>query len=265
MPLSAEDLYQRLLTADTASLLVMFDYDGTLVPIAPTPAQARPSDRLMQRLTRLADSDIMAAVVSGRALADLRALLPVPGLWLAGEHGGVVRKPGGEERWAVSPEAATPALSQLQALTVPIIAQAPGFFLERKRLSLALHYRLAAPHLARNVVRAVQQFWAAHARRHALALLTGKCVLEVRCQGVDKGAACRLLMREAPGAVALYVGDDTTDEDAFQVVAAAGGLTVVVGRSRPTSARYALAGPAEVESLLALLAMRAPAATSGDP
>ncbi|MDI3279913.1 MAG: trehalose-phosphatase, partial [Bacillota bacterium] len=110
---------------------LLLDYDGTLVPLAPLPSLARPTRGLLSLLARLAASPrLHLAVVSGRRTAELRRLLPVPGLWLAGEHGAEVWGPpssdsgparlaaeGAEERGAL--EAAALVLARLAGLAHP--------------------------------------------------------------------------------------------------------------------------------------------------
>ncbi len=235
-------------------LLLLLDYDGTLVPIAPTPEQARPSRRLLALLAKLAaHPEQRVVVVSGRPLAQLRQLLPVPGLWLSGDHGGNVAAPDGRVHWLLEPAALAPVLAGLSQATRRLLGQAPGFHLELKDLSLALHYRLAPEPEAEAMVRTVRALWQTVAAQCDLSVLRGKCVIELRSRGVHKGNACGYLLGLQPGALGIYLGDDLTDEDAFRVVVSAGGLAVLVGRRRPTAAQYHLAAQGEVEPVLGYL------------
>ena len=154
---------RRLRNAGRA--LLLFDYDGTLTPIAARPELARLAPAVRHSLARLASGGVsgkfIVGLVSGRSLADLRELLAapdqpeLPGLLLAGNHGFEISGPGME---FVHPEAAAlrPALDdafgRLQAAT----AATPGAMVEHKGLSLTAHYRGVAPELAGALEQAVE-------------------------------------------------------------------------------------------------------------
>lgn len=238
------------------SLFLFCDYDGTLAPIAPTPAQARPDPALPGLLARLAPAPgICAAVISGRDLSDLAGLLPVPGLWLAGCHGAELRRPDGETETLCRPEV-RPALEEAARRLRLILAGRRGFLLEEKKYSLALHYRLADPGEAPAVLEAFRQAAGAAARRHGLIFTPGKKVLELRPRNVHKGIAVQRLLEGCPGALPLYLGDDVTDESAFVALAERrAAVTVLVSAEpRPSAARYRLPDPAAVTGFLEQLA-----------
>ncbi|HYD36393.1 MAG TPA: trehalose-phosphatase, partial [Allosphingosinicella sp.] len=112
---------------------------------------------------------------------------------------------------------------------------------------VALHYRLAPER-----GRAVEEFAEKLALRFGLALQRGKMVAELRPHGADKGGAVRRLMAEPPfaGARPVFVGDDLTDEYAFEAASALGGEGVLVGPPRPTAARWRLDDVARVTAWL---------------
>jgi trehalose 6-phosphate phosphatase len=234
------------------SLLAAFDYDGTLVPIRPTPEEALVVPPAGPALARLAARPgTTVAVVSGRPVAQLGAVVG-DGAWLIGVHGLEVRSPEGTRYDAGDRAAWSAALAPLRREGEALAAALPGVRLEDKRVTLALHTRQASrPH----AVRAAATFRQLADRLDGFMVLDGKELVEVRPRGIDKGTAL-LALRErlAPGAV-LYVGDDRTDEDAFAALGAdPAAVTVRVGEAMPTAARYSLSAQGEVAELVRRLA-----------
>lgn len=237
------------------ALLAGFDFDGTLAPIRPTPAEAVADSSTREALATLASRPGTAvAVVSGRPLAQLRALVPAEALWLVGLHGLEIAAPDGEVLPTIDLDSAATALAPLRGQARDIAARHPGTWIEDKGPSLVLHTRRAARAEGAAAARELR------AAAHGLAgfeLLTGKETLEVRPAGTSKGAAICRLVREAAGETVLYVGDDTTDEDAFVALAPLDGVTVRVGRSPATAAAFGLRSQGEVGELLRrLVALR---------
>ncbi len=234
-------------------LLLCLDYDGTLVPIAARPEDARPTPAVFDLLTRLASAPgIMLTIVSGRPVAELSTLLPVPGLTLIGTHGLEIRTPNGNVSQMLPVGAFMPAIARMQRAVRQLIRDKDGFILEDKRQALALHYRLADPQEAAQVVSRIQALLRRYQRNGiALEFLHGKKVVEIRPVGVNKGKAVAALLQQTGRSVfPIYVGDDTTDEDAFQVLADRGLSILVSNVARPTSAHYYVEDQQEVYELL---------------
>lgn len=224
---------------------MFLDFDGTLVELAETPDAIRVSPELpllLRRLCRRLHGRI--AIVSGRSIEDLEGHLDCSGLAVSGSHGLELRLADGTHLPLFVPRPFDGARDELAAF----IEDRPGLLLEEKPAGLALHYRLAPDEEAR-VVALVERL----APRHGLALQQGKMVVELRPPGADKGDAVRALMAEAPfaGARPVVVGDDLTDEHAFQAAAAMGGAGILVGEERPSAAAYRLPSVAAVERWLA--------------
>ncbi len=240
-----ETLARRLARA---RVLLCLDYDGTLVPIASRPRHAT-FDEAGRRLLRALARHIPIAIVSGRARTAVRALVRVPGLWYVGNHGLEIAGPG------VRYDQAVPAAwrRRLDLLLAQIEADAPwGATVERKGVTASVHYRLVAASARRRWLRGLRARVRADALHDRLRVVRGKAVVELRPPvDWDKGAAVRWLLarRSLSGRTPVYLGDDTTDEDAFRAVRPHG-VGVLVGRSRRSAARYRLAGPAEVRDLL---------------
>jgi trehalose 6-phosphate phosphatase len=239
-------------------LLAAFDYDGTLVPIAPTPEEAVAGPETRRALAALAMMPgTRVAVVSGRPAARLRELVGAAGAWLVGLHGLEVAAPGEAPRPRLDLEASAAALGPLRAVAVELAGRHPGVRVEDKGPTLALHTRLAA---RADATLAGGAFREAAAAVPGYEVMAGKEVLEARPAGVHKGGAVVDLLKAwekaSGGDVAvLYVGDDVTDEDAFRALGGAPlAVTVQVGGSGETAARYRLDDQREVAQLLAWLA-----------
>jgi trehalose 6-phosphate phosphatase len=218
------------LAADAAFFI---DFDGTLVVIAARPDLVRVEPGVIALLRRLAGRYGGAvAVVTGRPLAAVDALLAPLKLPIAAEHGSVRRDAAGvlhgNSKWSAR-------IEQVAARLAPFVEANPGLLFELKTASVALHYR-QRPELGQMCAEAVQ---AATADLAELSVLPGKMVYEVRPQGADKGTAVEAFLDEAPfaGRVPVYIGDDFTDEHAFAAVNARGGVTIKVGEGE-TLAHY---------------------------
>ena len=200
---------------------LLLDLDGTLIDIAPTPdAVVVPPGLLasLDRARRLCGDAL--AVVTGRPIMQVDALLgPVP-YAVAGEHGGAIRHaPGGAvER----PDLADLPADWLSAAE-RVAADWPGALLERKHRSFVLHYRLA-PDAGPALRAALAALLAGHEERFAI--MPALMAWEMKPLGADKATAVNALMARPPfvGRVPVYIGDDVTDEDGMRAARALGGL-----------------------------------------
>jgi trehalose 6-phosphate phosphatase len=137
-----------------------------------------------------------------------------------------------------------------------IAARDPALLLEDKRFAVALHYR-QAPHLEEELLAEVLPVAALAASD--LELQRGKMVIELRPKGVNKGTAVAQFMGEMPfaGRFPIYMGDDLTDEPAFECVNAQGGLSIAIDVSRETAAVTHLQSVSEARGWLRSLLMQA--------
>jgi trehalose 6-phosphate synthase/phosphatase len=238
-----------------AHRLVFLDYDGTLVPFAGRPADATPPPELRELLTRLAaGQDTTVALVSGRSRHEIgRWFGDIAGLWLAVEHGALVRDAATGQWRPLRGEVESTWKERVQPVLEQFARSAPGAFVEEKEHSLGWHYRLADAEfgawLAGELVATLDQLLAGT----ELAVLHGAKVVEVRYAWANKGEVVTLLRSQAPRAsLLLAMGDDRTDEDMFARLPRRA-WTMRVGRGS-TRARFRVADPAEARGLLALLA-----------
>lgn len=216
---------------------LFLDYDGTLVPFAPTPEQAVLSPELLELLKRLARRrDLRVAVISGRDLKDLLSFLPVPGLYLVACHGGIIKEPGSEP-YCLGGSSGLEQLKYLEKAAADRFKNKKGFLLEPKAVSLAFHYRLADPGEAGAAIQDFITLKEDYCPGPEWELMAGSKVIEVRRAGVNKGGAVLHLLEQWPGAVPVYFGDDVTDEDAFRALKGRGYTFLVAHAPRPTSAQ----------------------------
>lgn len=235
-------------------LALLFDYDGTLAPIAALPALAVLPPATRDALAGVAGLPrVSVGVVSGRGLGSLRELVGLPGVRYAGS-GGMHIDLGGEE-------VADPALAAFDAVADALVTALagpvrwfPGAWVERKPGGLSVHYRQLTPLKAACFVEEA---------RDALAELAPDCpplrvrevtrALEVALAGAwtKADAVARLAV---PGAFVVYAGDGANDEEAVAAVNARGGLTVGVGPEAPDAARVRVADQAEFAAGLHRLA-----------
>jgi trehalose-phosphatase len=219
-------------------LLLMLDFDGTLTPLRERPRSvqlARSARALLGRLARRPNTTVW--VISGRSLADLRGRVHVPGVHCLGVHG-----------WEGLPGARMDARSRrtLRRARRALrggVAFLPKIRMEDKHISFAVHYRGASPPAVRRARRALRETLRPYAE--SLRVLEGKKVWEVLPRAIKgKGAAVRALLARHPSALPVYIGDDTTDEEAFRVLRR--GITIRVGPGRNSRAQYFARNPAEV-------------------
>jgi trehalose 6-phosphate phosphatase len=220
-------------------ILLFLDFDGTLAPIVEDPSLASMPAATRQALGRLAfDRRFSLAIISGRALSDLQLRVDLENLIYAGNHGLEISGPGME---FVEPTAAQQlkALGELARHLRARLHDIPGVEVENKVLSASVHFRrVPAGHLPeiRQIVQDAVIF-----DGNPFHITEGRKVLEIRPSvGWDKGMAVRWIQQASghPNALPIYLGDDSTDEDAF--LALPQGITVSVGKIRETSAQYFL-------------------------
>ncbi|HJV27922.1 MAG TPA: trehalose-phosphatase [Aromatoleum sp.] len=223
----------------TRGCAAFFDFDGTLVDLAPTPEEIVVAPGLPQLLADLRHQLVGAvAVVSGRPVTAIDAYLSPQRFCSAGVHGAEWRGPDEEIHRMPAP--------RLDAVYEPLEAlrmRFPALRVERKPGAIALHYR-QAPELEAVCLDAMH---AALERVEGMVLLGGKFVIELKPQGASKAAAVRRFMEQAPFKYRRpwFFGDDVTDEGAFEAVRVAGGVTIKVGPGE-TIADYRLDAASDV-------------------
>jgi len=253
LPSALDHLPEIVPQARDRRLAIFLDYDGTLTPIVSRPDQATLSISTRQVLRELADL-VPVAILSGRDLEDVRRLVDIDGIVYAGSHGFDIAGPRGLRK-----QVATEFLSIIDLAEKELkekLAGIPGALVERKRFSIAAHYRNVAGSDVSKVEQAVNKVAADHGE---LRRIDNKKVYELQ-PNIDwnKGKAVLWLLQplELEGVFPIYIGDDLTDEDVFRALKERGAGIVVNKQPRLTAARYALKDPVEVERFLRDLSAR---------
>jgi trehalose 6-phosphate synthase/phosphatase len=236
--LTASDAVRREIERARAAdhLVLLLDYDGTLVPFAPTPDLAAPDAHLLDLLRRLsARPRTTVHVVSGRNRRTLERWLGGLDLGLFAEHGYWSRAPGGE--WTAADVADTTWREPVRAILRDFAERTPGSLIEEKTVGFAWHYRAADPEYGAAQAKELSLHLSTLLSNVPVEILPGDMVLEVRPHGIHKGRAVTQALAAAPAAaLALAMGDDRTDEDLFAALPA-GSVAVHVG---PGESRAAL-------------------------
>lgn len=233
-------------------LLLFLDFDGTLAPIAERPEMACLSTEIKDMLIRLSQRDnTTVAIISGRALNDIQTLVGIEHLIYAGNHGMEIK---GQGLSFVEPTASSQqtALQRLSEELSASLRHINGVEVENKGLTASIHFRRAAKDLGSTIEKIVRT--AVVAESHHFLLTTGKMVYEIRPRvSWNKGAAVRWIREHLTekNVLAICLGDDVTDEDAFAAIP--DGITVKVGSAEATAAHYHIAGPQEVQQFLVWL------------
>jgi len=226
VPDVAIDVFTRL---DPGSIALLFDVDGTLIDIGPSPFEVDVSAELLASLVRLYErTEGALALVSGRPIVDLDRLFRPLKLPIVGGHGAEMRLHNGEVFCA-----AGDLPDEMRGLLAGVARPDSGIVVEDKGYSVALHYR-KAPKEAERIRKHIAAVRAGFPSE-ATELLLGKAMFEVKRPGIDKGFSVRELMRRAPfaGRTPVFIGDDVTDETVFKVMPDLGGKSFSVRRHFP--------------------------------
>jgi alpha,alpha-trehalase len=255
LPLALNHLDDLMTSAADKRIIVFLDYDGTLTPIVPRPEDANLSETMHNTIDALAHA-LPVAIVSGRDLHDVQRRVNIDQIYYAGSHGFDIAGPKGFH--AEQPFAA-PFLHDLDRAETDLqhqITSIAGAQVQRKRFAIAIHYRRVEPTQVAEVRTAVITVSSAFPN---LRMTGGKKLFELR-PSVDwhKGKALFWLIEvmgfDCHKCLPIYIGDDVTDEDAFQAIGTVGvGIVVSETLHVQTAARYRLADVNAVGSYLELL------------
>jgi trehalose-phosphatase len=256
LPLALEriDSIKQLLTAQEA-VGVFLDYDGTLTPIVNHPEDALLSGSIRDAMKLLA-SRCTVAVISGRGLKDVRERVGLEEIFYAGSHGFEIAGPEGWYEECSEAVAYIPVLNRLEQNLRKALNAIKGLEVERKRFSIAVHYRRAEERDLDRIQKRVQAVQKGF--EQDLRLSPGKCVYDFQPK-IDwhKGKALYRVLEKTfaktEDVFVIYLGDDITDEDAFRGIKNRGLGIVVREEIRETDADYALESPDEVGRFLEFL------------
>ncbi len=239
----------------SGELLFCTDFDGTLVNFTGVPSETELPEEtrnLLKRLSML--ENLHLAVISGRGFEELTELVPLENVTLAGNHGLKIRFQDGRTRKPETGEEIKETIRKINSEVQKAFGSLAGVIIEDKGFGLALHYRQYEGE-AGSVKEKFYEIW----DRHGIPLLEviqGAKLVEIRPKKWNKGDAVELLRQKWGKPTTIYVGDDTTDEDAFGVLEdIKNGFPILVaeGENPDTRARYRLENPAAVNDFLAAL------------
>lgn len=254
-PLLDDDGRRALCDFAARAPLCLFDFDGTLAPLAPDPSGVLLPPALQRQLQAL-QQRVPVGVVTGRSLDDIRGRLDFRPDYLVGNHG-LEGVPGSHDERA--------ALARIcsrwrDAMAQHIASVDPAIWLEDKRYSLSLHYLNARDHDEARA--ALERLFGR--LQPAPRVIPGKCIYSLLPDGHgDKGQAVRQLLRFTQRDCALYVGDDVTDEDVFRLQDPRI-FSIRVGRGGDSAAPWFIDDHGGMATLLALLLQCVPARAGQD-
>ena len=231
--------------------IVFLDYDGTLVPFADEPQAAQPTASLLSTLSELSDEPQTDLVlISGRDKSTMEKWFGSLKAALVAEHGVWTRAKN--EQW----ELLKPLNNAWKPGILPILQicadRLPGAFVEEKEYSIVWHYRRSDPELASTRARELVDDLVNFTANIDVQILQGSKVVEVRCGGVNKGAAATRFIADNLFDFILAIGDDWTDEDLFRILPETA-YSIRVGM-QPSNAKFTLRGQPDVVRLLEDLA-----------
>ncbi len=244
-------LAARLRSAER--LVLLLDYDGTLVPFARSPDLAAPDRPLHDLLGALAAKPgARVHVVSGRRKEPLERWLGDLPVGLHAEHGYWSRM-APDRPWVAMTDVSVSWKADVRRILDQATATTPGALVEEKTASLAWHYRMAEPELGASRAEELWHRLEQSLRDGQAELLRGEKVIEVRPSGVTKARVVErvLAVSEPPVPTIAAMGDDRTDEDLF-IALPADAVAIAVGY-RTTVARYRVATPRAAREFLELL------------
>jgi trehalose 6-phosphate phosphatase len=245
----------------SSHVLLLSDYDGTLTPIVSRPEDALLSIEVKNMLSTLVQKPTYSVgIISGRSMEELKAMVSIDGIYYSGNHGLEIEGP---HLQYISEPARTvrPLIKELARDMTAALENVVGVIIQDKGLSLSVHYRLISPEEENTVAETFRRLTRPLVNDGRIKVTTGKKVYEIR-PPIDwhKGKAVDTIKREIKSALNLesiltvYLGDDTTDEDAFRTLHLPEGWGIYVGKENPLSAAtHYLESVNEVEEFLARL------------
>ncbi len=234
-------------------VVFFLDYDGTLTPIVERPELAVISEQMRDLVKGLAEK-FTTAIVSGRMREDVENLVGIEGLCYAGSHGFDIQ---GRGVAMIQPkaQATIPVVNKVIAQLKEELGDIKGVIIEEKKFSVAVHYRLVEEQYFSKIKDMVQRVIKENS---TLRMMSGKKVFEV-LPAIDwnKGKAVRWIIKALgicwDDVSVVYIGDDTTDEDAFRALRTKGIGILVSAELKESTADFQVSSPEEIGRLFKML------------
>ena len=237
-------MIDRLVNAYTAARqrLILLDYDGVLAPITSKPEQAAPHAEVIDILTRLAShKNTKVVVVSGRDQMTLERWLGGVLIDMSAEHGHFFKENG---QWQSALRVDMSWREDVMRAMDSLVEEYPGSHIETKQSSVVWHYRMAQGRVEEQAA----EERISRAAKDRAEVMPGKCVIDVRAKGADKGSAVKHWYEQQRWDFVLCIGDDVTDEAMFAALPQTA-WTIKVGHGDAT-AKYVLASQQEAMDVL---------------
>lgn len=241
------------------NVLLALDFDGTLAPIVNHPDDAKLLHDAELALATL-QHHLAVAVVSGRPLDELLSrFTSLPNVILAAGHGHVVKDTNGAIHTFGGDDTTKEACVHVAKEVAAVVSPHAGWQVEIKPSGVAVHHRNVSSEQIAPGREHVLSVFSRHTKNGTFRLLNGHCVDELTLASATKGGTLSWLLNRFPGCTPVVFGDDTTDEDMFEVARQHGGSGILVADAPRTSgAFYRVQEPADVAAFLRLLADRFP-------
>ncbi len=235
-------------------VLLFLDYDGTLVKFKKRPEFAVPTRRVIRLLEKLkGNNSVSVTIITGRPLDQIRDMAGVPGINYSASHGQQMRMADGDTFEWEKARKAGPLIKRIKSAAEKELHGISGILIEDKKTSLAVHYRKVGRKDVPGIKSSVTKLFKKLNSGGILGMIEGSDVMEIRPRGWDKGKAVKMIMKRYRPSAVIYIGDDTTDEDAFRALRSnVHAITIWVrnGSKRQTYACYSLKDPEEVLGFL---------------
>ena len=236
-------------------ILLFLDYDGTLVSFKNRPEDVTTPDKtrlVLHYLTQNPKFNIF--IISGRTLHEIKKLIDTKGLSFAALHGLQIELSNGKSFFWEKAEDLRPLLKKLKTILLNEFENEKGVIIEDKEFTLAFHYRMLSKDKIKDTVEKFSNLVKKINNNNLLEIIYGAKVVEARPKGWHKGKAVELILKnisEFKNFFPIYIGDDITDENAFQHLRKEG-ITIFVTHdsNRKTAAQYWLKDPDEVIKFL---------------
>lgn len=242
-------------------ILLLLDYDGTLVSFREKPMDVATSDEVKTLLTCLIQNPkFTVVIVSGRMVHEIKQLLEIRGLSFAALHGLQIELANGKSySWQPNNNIRS-ILEKIKEASLYKFKDEKGVYIEDKKLTLAFHYRTLAEEKIHYATEKFLEIVKKIDGNKSFEIIHGAKVVEIRPKGWNKGKAVEYIytiIAESKNTLPFYIGDDTTDEDAFRAIGNRG-LTVFVSNNsnQSTTAQYWLKDPDDVLKFLRTLQLK---------
>ncbi|MCE7056420.1 trehalose-phosphatase [Algoriphagus sp. AGSA1] len=251
LPDALENFHEIAKKLDGKRPMLFLDYDGTLTPIVPNPEDAVLSSETKEVLKDLA-ADITIALISGRDRENVESMIGIPKLIYAGSHGFDISGPNGMQKQHEQGQEILPVLDEAERNLKESLTNVSGVQVERKKYAIAVHYRNVDKEFVQQVKTAVSK---EIEKQPKLKKGKGKKIRELK-PDLDwhKGKALLWLLEELRSETdqlfPVFIGDDITDEDAFQAIQGRGIGIIVGSHETETAASYSLGNVEDVNLFL---------------